>query len=209
MKLTKSFGLGALTALVAMALVGASSASATSTALCAVHEDPCSGENQVETLHGTLTSGTVFRILNSIADVLCLNVLSEVEVAELGNPLVLTSIGGSYQNCGTNSSHSNCSIIPEGGSPVSNLLKTGLNLGVLTAESGTVRVECTIFGFIKIDCVYESPGLENEVEGASGDHGMVTSENDPASLKEGSGVCPGESFTDYLLEPLEDVYLVS
>lgn len=78
---------------------------------------------------------------------------------------------------------------------------------MLSALNGTTRVKCTIFGFIKIDCLYDGSGLEFEVEG--GGKGMLTAEESPASLKSGGGLCPETSSLDGLLEALEEIHIIS
>jgi hypothetical protein len=185
------------------------------TALCTAHTGlTCSEGHGVNSLHLALSSegpyGGIYRLLNSTANVLCLNLLAEAEVGSLGEApqgqeLTFTSLN--LSGCGTGSSHTNCTITAEE-LPVYDLLKTGLDKGILTALNGTTRFKCTIFGFIKIDCLYDATGLEFVFEGGEGG-GTIVAEELPATLKSGGGLCPEESFLDYLLEALEPLHVVS
>jgi hypothetical protein len=218
MRLIKMFGLAALAAVAAMAFVGASSASAT-TALCKVHEVSCSEANQAVLIHAVLTSGTVGRLLNSTADILCLEVLVHATILPKANPLLIHILKFLAAKCGTDANHNNCTVESNASEALLWLvaiLRTALNLGTATINEfeemqPTTRVKCTIFGFIKIDCTYDGTGLKFEIEGAGhtekAGKGMLTANESPASLKEGSGLCPEEASLDGLLEPSENLYI--
>jgi hypothetical protein len=224
MRLVRMLGLSALVILATMAFIGASPASAlTSTALCKKHENPCVSPNKFELLHFTNTAGTVLKILNSIADLLCLNVLTEGHVLALGKPQELHIIQVLLSGCGTDANHNNCTLTFNASQALPwlvSLLRESLNLGTLQflefeEMQPTTQVKCTIFGFVKIDCTWDHTGLEIPAEGAGhtagAGRGMLTANESPVSLKEGSGLCPEESTLDFLLEPLfedENVYIV-
>ena len=198
------FGLAALAAVVAMAFVGASSASAANTSLCKTTTEPCPEANQWkagETIH--LASTETGKLLNSIATVLCLTVLGNLKVlgASLANPL---SMDGHfvYSGCGTNSTHTNCEV-EETEEGRFNVNATGAHTGTATGENGKAHVHCTkVLGFITIDCTYVAAGLTAELSGLEPSH--VTLTKQPVNLLEGSGLCPEESKVDALLTPLAE-----
>ncbi len=211
------FGLAAIAAVAAMAFIGASSASATSTALCKVNEDPCAAGNQLSSLHMTNTAGTLGELLaigGIELTVLCLNILAQAEVLALGSPLSVHTKELNLTNCGTNAGHNNCTVNTAIKLPLFDLLKTGANLGQLTALSGEALVRCVIAGIIVIDCTYNGTGLSFTVEGAlhSGagtGHGMLTSNGTELPLASGGGLCPEKSIIHGLLEPLTHTWISS
>ncbi len=212
------FGLAGLVVVAAMAFVGATSASATTTQLCKVHKEPCPAGSAVTSIH-MVNVGAVPVLLNSTADVLCLSVLAVGTPLELASPQIVDVTQFTFSNCGTNAAHNNCTVTALE-LPKLSVLKTALNLGTLTAPTGAgegrTNVKCTILGFIKINCDYKGAGLSFGVEGAghtaTAGHGMLTSLKTSLPLSEsleGGGLCPSTSSIDALLEPLEDTYIVS
>ncbi|HEY5709746.1 MAG TPA: hypothetical protein VIS51_10150 [Solirubrobacterales bacterium] len=198
MRLIKTFGLAALAAVAAMAFVGATSASAsTSTQLCTVHTGLTCGEgNAVTSHHMVLASGTIGRLLASI-NVLCLGILIEATPLGLGDPQQIHSLTQTWSGCGTGSAHSNCTVtVPE--QPLFDLLKTGLDEGVLTGLSGQLRTVCSNLG---IDCLYDAAGMEFEVGG-----GHLTANEVGVNELGGKFFCPDEGVVDGLFETLTDVY---
>lgn len=201
-----------LAAAAALGVIAPMAAASGETALCKTEEEPCSEANRVTSLHLALTSGSVLKLLNSTADVLCLTALLTAEVLEPGTPQALHAKELNISGCGTDANHNNCTVttleLPE-----ADLLRSDAgNYGLLTILSGGTRIKCVIFGFIKIDCTYDYTGLEFEFEGALNlgsetGGGMLPANEHPASLTEGSGLCPEESSFDFLLEPLKHVYL--
>jgi hypothetical protein len=218
----KMFGLAAIAAVAATAFVGASSASATSTVLCEFLEGlacPAGHEIALEKIHllnsplpgGPGTPTGTPTLLNSTADILCLLVLIEAEALDLATagPQVIHALIQKFENCGTNSTHNNCVVTTEE-LPLFHLLKIGVDEGSLLALNGKKRVECTIGGFIKINCVYAGNNLLYKVRGpqASGTiHGDFHAKETPLELVEGGGLCPTESFFDALLLPLAPTYV--
>ena len=215
MRLMKMFGLAALAAVVTMALVGTTSASATSTVLCEVLEGlkcPAGKQIELEKIHlansalpgGPGTPEGTPTLLNSTANVLCLTVLVEAETLDLGAPQLIHATSQKFENCGTNSTHSNCEVKTEE-LPLFHLLKIGEDEGSVLGLNGKVRVKCTIFGFIKINCVYELNGLLFTAKGPQASkttYGDVDAKETPAELVEGGGACPEISLLDGLLLPL-------
>jgi hypothetical protein len=209
------FGLAGIAAVAAMAFVGATSAMATSTVLCDEHvEAKCPAGHELASVHAVNTAGTVGILLNSTADVLCLNVLVQAASLGLAAPLQLHPSVFSITGCGTTSAHNNCTVTVENTAelplPLFLLLRTALNVGTLSVDGGFTRVKCTIGGFIKIDCTYSGNELSFSAAGAGGTNGngMLTASNSPASLVKGNGLCPETSSLDGLLEPLVATYIL-
>jgi hypothetical protein len=219
----KMFGLAALAAVVTMALVGTTSASATSTVLCEVLEGlecPAGKEIELEKIHlanSTLPGGPgtpegTPTLLNSTADVLCLTVLVEAEALDLGESQVIHALKQEFSGCGTNSAHTNCTVATEE-LPLFHLLKIGEDEGSVLGLNGKVRVKCTIFGFLKINCVFL---LENLLFTGKGPKASKTTYGDvdakeipkePPIKSEGGGLCPETSSLDGLLLPLSPEYI--
>ncbi|HEY5709747.1 MAG TPA: hypothetical protein VIS51_10155 [Solirubrobacterales bacterium] len=197
MRLIKMFGLAALAVVAVMAFVGATSASATSTQLCSAHTSLTCGEGDAVTSHHlVLASGTVGKILASI-NILCLGILIEATPLGLGNPQSIHGLTQTYSGCGTGSAHSNCTVSVQE-QPLLDLLKTGLDEGVLTALSGRIRLQCPNLG---LDCSYDIEGMEFEVGG-----GHLTANETSLNELGGKFFCPDEGLLDGLLEALTDVY---
>jgi hypothetical protein len=200
------FGLTALAAVAAMAFIGASSASATSTQLCKVHTGTtCPAGSATTAVHLVNKAGTVGTLLNSLVNVLCLNVLGQGTPLGLAAPQQIHSTVLSFTNCGTSASHNECTVTTEA-LPLFNLLYTALDEGTLTAEGGVARVKCTVFGFIKIDCKYGTVGLSFNVKG--GNPAVLKAENKAVQFIEGSALCPTESSLDGEVVSLEEVHIL-
>jgi hypothetical protein len=201
MRLIKMFGLAAMAAVSAMAFVGATSASATNTQLCTAYTGLlCGAGNGATSVHTVLVPGTVLLILGVI-DVLCLGFLMEATPLGLGNPQSFHSLSQSFTGCGTSNTHNNCTVtIPAGQQPLLNLLKVGLDIGVLTGTSGQLRVVC---GNIGLDCLYDLAGTEFEVGGGE----LVANETIATELG-GKFFCPDEAVKDAWLETLGDAYVL-
>ena len=214
-RLIKMFGLAAIAAVAAMAFIGASTASATTTALCKVNEDPCNVANQLDEVHA-VNVGTLPQLLSSLPTVLCLSVLAQAAVDKglLGNPLHLQATL-SFTGCGTNAAHSNCTVtVLE--QPALNLLKTAANKGTITADpakQGVVELKCTLIG-VTVDCDYSGGELTFPVTGATGTNkGQIVANATPAKLTKALGgfgfVCPENSTLDGTLESLTNVFISS
>jgi len=188
------FSLAALAAVAAMALVGATSASAaTPTQLCTTHTSLASCAAASTAVHQVLATGEVGKLLSSLVNVLCLNVLAESAPLALGNPQNVHTTASSYTGCGTSSTHNNCLVTVEE-QPLGTLLKTGLDEGSLTLSSGRVRLQCSNLG---IDCKYDNQTTLFEV-GAT----HLTAFETPTIELGGKFFCPDEGKLDGLLETL-------
>ena len=200
MRLVKMFGLAAVAAVAAMAFVGATSASATNTQLCKVHTGlTCGAGDAITSHHMVLASGTVGQLLSSAFNVLCLSILIEATPLGLGNPQSIHTTSFTFTGCGSTSAHNNCTVTtPE--QPLANLLKTGLEEGVLVFTSGQQRTQCPNLG---IDCLYDGEGMEFAV---GGQH-LTATETSVTELG-GKFLCPNEGLVDGLFETLTDTYVL-
>jgi hypothetical protein len=199
MRLIKMFGLAAVAVVAAMAFVGATSASATDTQLCKVHTGLTCGEGDAVTSHHmVLASGSIGKLLGAI-NVLCLSILIEATPLGLGNPQSIHTTSFTFTGCGSGSTHSNCTVtVPE--QPLADLLKTGLEEGVLVFTNGQLRTQCSNMG---IDCLYDGEGMEFTV---GGQH--LTAEETPVRELGGKFFCPNEGVVDGLFETLTDTYVL-
>lgn len=195
MRLIKMTCLAALVTMAALALAGASSASAEGpTQLCKAHTGlTCPGGEATTSIHMALPAGMVGKLLTSLITMLCLNILLEEEALGLGNPQSIHTKSLTFTGCGTSSAHNNCTITVEE-LPLFNLLKTGLDIGVITATNGRTRLQCASIG---INCVYDAEGTEFAI-GAQ----HLTAEETPTTELGGKFFCPDEGFLDGLLEML-------
>jgi len=194
-------GFATLVAVAAMAFVGATSASAEkSTQLCTTHTSlTCTG-TAATSVHQVLKAGTVGKLLAAI-NVLCLGVLVESTALGLSSLQSIHTTAMSFTGCGTGSAHSNCTVsVPAEQQPVSSLLKTGLDAGVLTATSGQTKLVCSNLG---LSCVYDVEGMEFEVGS-----GHLTAEETTTVELGGKFLCPSEGLLDGLLETLESTYVL-
>jgi len=201
MRLTKMFGLAAVAAVAAIAFVGASSAMATETAICKVHTSlVCPEGQEVESIK--FVAGTTI-LKTSIATVLCLHSKAKavVEGELLTAPLKVLLEELDFLDCGTNSTHTNCTVTTEQ-LPLLEVLKTALNLGAATVNPelpAKVHVECGEL----INCTYSGPveGKSFHVEGANETiNGMLTA-NELEVEKVGGILCPKVSKWTALYEP--------
>jgi len=221
-KAIKMLGLAALTALMAMAFVGASSAMAKEpTALCKVDELPCETENIVTHVHETTLSGAKATLLNSISNVLCDvlflgDVLSENAgvkgLSELLEPKpgehfwmpLLISGTFTYSNC-VDEKPNSCTVTEESGPAHIDVLKLSKELAEVTGE-GLVKVVCS-----GISCKYNGEGLSGHALGpltSSELNGEVTL-SEQTTTKVGGLLCPSTAKLDIATTPLEKVYISS
>ena len=196
-------GFAVLVTAAAMVFVDASSASAeTSTQLCAEHKSGlvCAAGKAVTSVHQVLKVGTIGRLLAAIS-VLCLGYLVEATTLGLAYPQPVHATSMSFTGCGTGSTHSNCSVsIPNGQQPLFDLLKFGLDSGVLYALSGQAQLVCSNLG---LNCLYDAEGMEFEVGG-----GELIAENTPTTELGGKFFCPDEGLLDAELETLGNAYVL-
>lgn len=214
MRLIKMSGVAMLAAIATMALVGASPAMAENTALCKALESPCHEESLVTAIHMELTEGTVWRLgtLEPELIVLCLKVLLQATVGELGSPQKLAVSELVFKECGTNKTHDNCTVEATQSMFEADLLKTALNLGEFEFLEIDLWVRCTILKVPVIDCKYNLKGVPFHFAGFGGTnkHGMLREAPTVLEPLPGQKNCPifSEIF-EGLLEPLTDVYVAT
>jgi hypothetical protein len=200
--------------IVALLFVFAASATAESTSLCKVHKEPCPDISKYKELH--MNSVGLVKILNDVADILCLGSLIRGDIGDLGKPQGIQTTAYTFTGCGTNAAHTNCTVtLPV--RPNFFVLKTKLNLGEITETSSQLKFTCTgVFG----TCTYKYPEKTFTLEGAEHNigtgHGMLTypsgeeeGKEGELELEEGELPCPTLGAFDALYEPLEDLYIVS
>jgi hypothetical protein len=190
MRLIKILGLAAVAAVAAMAFVGATSASATfNTALCNTHTGlVCSSPSTSVSLLGDA-------IILATVDILCLHVEMEGTPLGLGKPQNVHILSRNFSGCGTNDEHDNCEVTTTQ-LPLGNLLKTGLDAGILTLTSGSLFVVCEnidIFG-TDIECEYDAAGLEFSAGALA-----VTANEQPMTEIGSDFLCPNNPTLDLLL----------
>jgi hypothetical protein len=195
-KQIKMFGLAALAALMAMALVGATSAMATgSTALCKVdNQSPCLEENIITHVHEESVGHA--KLLSSFVTVECEALfLGDALNKGLNSPLV---IHGKFLYVCLNG----CTAEELNGPAEIKVLKTGIELSEVTGK-GLVHVECGL------DCEYNGVGLVGHGLGAllvGSGNGQVTISG--ATVNKESGLfCPSTSKLDITTTPLEKTYI--
>jgi hypothetical protein len=211
MKSIKLFGLATLTALMAMAFVGASSAIAEYTQLCKVDESLCQPGNVITHVHEVSVGEDV--LLTSAGNILCL-ALFLGDTSGLGAPLEINghfTFGSSGHSCvrhkifgGTE----NCTVTDVGTLGTTLLiLRLGHESGDVYGRGGLgeIRVTCGS----AIDCEY----LLAQVFGAI--HGPLLSIqlNGEVTISKktlanwGGFFCPAKNELDLTTTPLELVYL--
>jgi hypothetical protein len=203
----KILALATATALAAVALVGTTSASATSsTQLCGVHTGlVCPLAYATTSVH--LVNAGEIHLKNELVNVSCSNVLMEANPLQLDSPQLIHATVLWYFGCGP----TGCEIkVKE--LPLLELLKTGLDEGAVVAQSGIIHLTCKILGVQKIDCKYDFSGLSLVFNGPTAsetENGRLNAEEVPLSTVPGSEICPEETTLDGLLSPLSPTYVLS
>jgi hypothetical protein len=191
MKPIKMFGLAALAALMAMALVGASSAMAELTTLCSEDNNKCTPITHVHE-----ESVGHAKLLSSFATVECEALfLGDTLNSGEGNPLI---IHGTFAYSCLNG----CTAEEENGPAEIKVLKEGTELATVTGE-GLVHVVCGL------NCRYNGVGLKGHALGAlkaANGKGEVTISGATVN-KESGTFCPSTSKLDITTEPLTATYI--
>jgi hypothetical protein len=186
--------LAALAALMAMALVGASSAMATSTALCKADESPCAEGNIITHVHEVSVGHA--KLLSSFATVECeVLFLGDALNSGVGTPL---TIHGTFTYTCLNA----CTAEEENGPSEIHVLKTGTELAEVTGE-GLVHVVCGL------NCRYNGVGLKGHGLGpllVGSGNGRVTISGATVN-KESGTFCPSTSKLDIKTAPLPNTYI--
>ncbi len=215
MKPMKMFGLTLIAAVTAMALIGASSALAESTALCKVNENPCSEENEypagtkvsARLLHQTASSTENLKNVspslllgpNLVEEVKCFeSSASGVTTSGLANPLTGELKSLSFGHC-FHKTGVGCTVTVNKLGTLT-LLKTGANVGEAKVSGVLVTVVCGLF-----ERAYKTEALPMSAKGTGPSGEVAELVADHAKLtKEGLGVgCPSEGFFDAKYEITE------
>src|SRR5436190_5832978 len=196
------FGLAVMAALMAMAFVSASSAMASSTALC--NQDAaggaCPAGHLISHMHKATLSGNKAVILSSVINVAC-DVLSLGDVISaglLGSPLQFTG-ETTYTNC-----NGGCTVTET--EPVSgDILRIGHERATWVT-AGRWAIKCGFF----INCEYDGEGLEGTIQGSllsletNGDDSIQEQELNKVSS---GAFCPVTAFLDISTTPLSATYI--
>jgi hypothetical protein len=207
MKLLKMFSLVALAALMAMALAGAGSAMAESTALCEEMPDVEDAEDGactrlVEHVREETLSGHPAKLLSSALNVEC-DVSFLGDVLGLASPQVIHNGKLTYTNC-----NAGC-VVKQEGTALIKVLRTGHETAEVTGE-GQVHVECGQL----IDCKYNGTGLKATARGpllAVSEKGGEVTLSEQTANRVGGAFCPStaklEITTTPACPPLAPVYI--
>jgi hypothetical protein len=199
MRLIKMFGFAALVAIAAMALVGATSAMAESTAICE-GSDPggstCPG-SEASHLHFATSSSEPALILSSIVNVAC-QVLYLGNTLGLGAPLIIHG-NFTYSKCETESGGA-CTATELSSSALIEFLKNGSEKAEVTYNA-EVLVECGAL----IHCVYNGAGQKWVGVGSLGTDNM--SETKTTLNKVSGFLCPKTASLDIWLGALTKLYI--
>jgi hypothetical protein len=204
MKSIKMLGFATFAVLMAIALLGTSSAMAETTQLCKVDQGPCEAGNVVSHIHEQTLTGSPSTLLSSLGSVLCAALFLGDSLGA-GAPLVIHG-HFTYSNCvrdKTGGGTENCTASEVSTDSLINLLKLSTETADVTV-AGKVNVHCGIF----INCTYNGTGLAGTTKGpliASSENGEVTFSEQ--TLSKESGLCPETGKLDLTTTPLEAIYI--
>jgi hypothetical protein len=201
-KAIKMIGLAALTALMAMAFVGATSAMAEKTTLCTADESPCALANHVNSVSEKSVGKA--KLLTSFGTTEC-NVSFSGDVVEKGtSPLV---ISGSFTYTECTLGGSSCTATEESGPAEIKVLKEGHETGKVTGE-GLVHLVCGK----SIDCSYNGTGLVGTAKGpllSTQANGEVTLSEQSTTKETGGFLCPKTAKLDITTTPSVKTYITA
>jgi hypothetical protein len=202
MKPFKILGLAVVAALMAMALVGTSSATAETTALCKVDESECAAGNLVTHVHEETLTGNQGLLLDSLGNVKCTVLFLSTSVGIPSTPLIVKG-NFTYTGCKRKKliGEEDCTVTEQNGPAEIKLTKTGTEIAKVTGK-GEVKVACGSF----IECVYNGEGLEATAKGAlaSAETNGEVSISEQSTHKVSGSLCPAEARLDLKLTPLPD-----
>ena len=205
MKPIKMLGLTVVVALMAMAFVGASSATAESTALCTemvsqnVGEE-CPAAKRIHVVHEVTLTGEKGKILSSALNIEC-DVLFEgtvISANNLGNPLEISG-EFEYANC------NNGCTVQEAPPTEIRVLKLGHETADVTIE-WLITVACAGF----ISCRYNGVGLVGTGAGPLLSTNLANGHvifSEKTLNKENGALCPSTAKLDLNLHPLIPTYI--
>jgi len=197
MKPIKILGLAALAAMMGMAFIGAGSAMAESTALCAEDAGECPEGQLITHVHEATLAGKKAVLKTSFLTVECDVLFLGVALTEPGGPpLVLGKF--TYSNC-TNE----CIVREENWPAEIKVTKTGHETGIVTGE-GLVHVNCS-----GLNCRYNGLGLSGTAKGSllSAETNGEVKLTEQSTNKESGFLCPSTSKLTITTTPLVVTYL--
>jgi hypothetical protein len=198
MRLVKLYGPAAAVALLAMALLGPATATAESTALCKLDQDPCPEANRVQALH-YVADDMEISTAGAEYDYGCDALIEGVALALAAPQVIHANIA--YFSCSGSCTRSE---ISSGFSLY--LLRTGTESAELVGEGLEVQVKC---GSV-INCVYDLEGIVGQVSGPlpAGENGQIAYAEAPLHAVSGL-LCPSEARLTALFKPLAALYIAS
>lgn len=191
MRLSKAFSF-ALVAVTAVAIIGASSAAAETTALCKKHENPCAAANIYVGHFDAVAANPVF--LTSLTNITCKKAHLLGYALGLGNPLTIHLEAFNFAEDCLTTAGDECVVNPiELGLAL--LLRTGSNLGSLQLHDTKVLVSCPA-SFIH--CVYGGLPVFHVI-GSPNKEALASVHANEVPLEHGEGFfCPEETKLDAL-----------
>jgi hypothetical protein len=199
-KAIKMIGLAALTALMAMAFVGASSAMAENTQLCKTDTTPCG--SPVTSVHEESVGKA--KLLTSIGTTECNVLFGSTSVGALGAPQRLEG-NFKYTNCEL--AGGACTATEESGPAEILVLKEGHEKAKVTGE-GLVHLVCGA----SINCSYNGTGLIGTATGpllSTQANGEVVLTGQSTTKETGGFLCPKTAKLDITTTPLSATYISS
>lgn len=186
-----------LAAMVATAIVNASAATASSTALCKKHEEPCSAANTYQGHFEAVTANPKF--LTTLEDVSC------KKGRILGFALGLSSPQNTHlealtftEDCLT-AGGSEC-VVESTELGLLLILRTALNLASATMDNTRVLISCP---GIAMHCVFDM-GTEFHMTGSPNQNSLAEIHANQAPLTQAEGMfCPEESSLDALYKVVQ------
>ncbi len=202
-KYLKMLGLSMVAAIAAMALVGASSASAT-TSLCKSNTLPCPEAEEYKSgtvLKASLEAGTSAQLLSSLGTVKCtVSSVSGKTTSGKGASVTGTIEGLTFTSCEREGTE--CTVTVEGlGYPAAITSTAGTMNGTLKVEKSKAHVVCGSF----INCTF---GGTVSLVAKGGAMGLVEAKEVKLTLIEGF-ICPSEAKWDanYLITSPEPLWV--
>ena len=201
----KSLILFTTVAIIAMALIGASSASATSTVICTENVLVCPAGKKVELSLVHFEALDTKLLIGGGLFLLCEKILLSGEVLMLAAPLPIHFHSLTYTNCKLGATVCTVTTTHLG---LLHLLKTAPNLGELKDLANptnftTMHVVCGA----SIDCEYKWEGLTGHAKGhndTTGELGRVTYSEAFVTKVAGGILCPATSKLDAVFIDLVD-----
>jgi len=181
MKIFKLFGLATLTAAVALALVGSSSASAAQTVLCKVEESPCPIPNRWE-MRPFEAKAEPFKLLTSLGTVECTSSTLNGTLGNSGEPQAVAIERLVFAGCKIGMT--GCAV-EAGGLGGLDLLRTNVNLGEGTLLNTEIKVQCSL----TLNCTYEGAPVLHLL-GKNGAEAAKLTANEVVMTKTGGLLCP-------------------